>query len=1098
MSRIIATLGILFLSLSAFATDLQLTLSYFGAVPTTNRNVTCQSLSPFMGNINWGSSDSNGMCVFSNLNSGTYILVIKAPPAQIPFGVKILSTDSGLIDATNRLVPTDGATYPSGDRAWSIATSDQRYQLSGTTLSNTFYPLFSNPSNYATLQQATNAANAATNGFGNIVSLNTNQVDLAGAATNAANQATNTAGIIRSDVFGVTTNLLNTNLLAQISASNAVALASATNNSTVERNALIATNTLIHYDIGASNTAAINVATNDAWQSFTNAALAGAFGFNLYSSTNLPWGGITGVGDLPQWLGIGTNAWNQGMTNWTVAYVAGLGYASTGQLSFGTNQISTNLLNLMVLLNGAGTNATATNASAYTDSKAAGLTNLISTTSNLLAGAQSAGTNAIQTFVINFYSTLAQYGFGTNQISTNLLTQLGIQFNNATNYANTNASSLALTQGTAGSNYALGLSLSVSNNASTNSSALAAANSNYTAGISAVVTNAVSYAKAIAAGSRFSVVVWGSPGTANILGTNVYQSSTSWTNLNGLSFVTNDAAGSRIYVSGIPAYGSSSGFPVGGGWTNLSGSSPQPSTYFLSTAVGGTGSTNFPVNATNLYGGPVLATALFGGSTAGYVLTATNSSGGWAWSNAPSGGATNSGASLLQVTNIAQAVYSNNPAGYVNSSITNGLGGLSVNTNTFVWPTAANVLQSTNLTAYALLQVTNIAQFVASTSTNGSNTNTFFYSATNLFVNNIQLKYTNNGSTPAGVFGNGYFIVATTNQSLTPFGAFDPVTDNHAPPFLTFLRNYDNSPLLALDAEGELTVSAEFFIGNSPASFGGGATNAIANNNGFGTNTTIGYLMASYYVGNSIVLTGTNNFFSGSITNLQDNNTNDFTSFSGSGASGNIINLWTNRVHPTWNVIQFTNPNSPNYFWFRTNNSSYFSPYFASTAYTPIGDWGPVSGSTGTMTGSTLIVSTNFTFITIISNSVFTPLTFQYSMPVLGNTTYYYSQTFQHNFGHVPSRIDWRWRCTHDDPVGILAGDTFPLAGSYGSDFHYGANSTRCWILNASGYGLPRVGDEANCAFPVNPSTTNFNTGSFNVVPPISLTNFVIELLISP
>jgi len=165
-TRILALLLFVFALLSAnAAVTLQMDLAFFGANPTTNRTVTLNPQTPFPGNTLYAYSDTNGIAYLSNCPSGLINGVIMAPPGRITFQVNILLADSGLINASNRLASGSSTTYPAGQVAWAIATSDQRYQLSGTTLSNTFYPLYSNPSNYLTL--ATNPKQ--TNGFTTIV-----------------------------------------------------------------------------------------------------------------------------------------------------------------------------------------------------------------------------------------------------------------------------------------------------------------------------------------------------------------------------------------------------------------------------------------------------------------------------------------------------------------------------------------------------------------------------------------------------------------------------------------------------------------------------------------------------------------------------------------------------------------------------------------------------------------------------------------------------------------------------------------------------------------------------------------------------------------
>lgn len=74
-------------------------------------------------------------------------------------------------------------------------------------------------------------------------------------------------------------------------------------------------------------------------------------------------------------------------------------------------------------------------------------------------------------------------------------------------------------------------------------------------------------------------------GTGNVQGTNIWNGSfvrgvPIYTNINGVTMITNDAAGCRIVQSGsVNVYGSSSGYP-NGPWTNINGSLPVPTTWY--------------------------------------------------------------------------------------------------------------------------------------------------------------------------------------------------------------------------------------------------------------------------------------------------------------------------------------------------------------------------------------------------------------------------------------------------------------------------------------------------------------------------------------
>ena len=171
-----------------------------------------------------------------------------------------------------------------------------------------------------------------------------------------------------------------------------------------------------------------------------------------------------------------------------------------------------------------------------------------------------------------------------------------------------------------------------------------------------LVTNQAGYVQAMQAGLRLSIFVSGAPDAANVNGTNVWASLTSWTNVNGIGGITNDLNGSRIFASGIGAYGFVSGYPSGT-TTNIAGSSPAPTASFLPIVAGGTanGITNGQpavtfgnVTASNLVGA-LDSSNLFNGFTAALafsnstpsgqtIITTNNPAGGWFLGTIPSTG----------------------------------------------------------------------------------------------------------------------------------------------------------------------------------------------------------------------------------------------------------------------------------------------------------------------------------------------------------------------------------------------------------------------------------------------------------------------------
>lgn len=140
------------LTLSAAAqTTVQINLSEFGAIPATNRLVTVQQLEPFPANLQYYLSDTNGNAYVSNCAAADYATVITATNGAfaIRFQFTVQSTNLGVVDAyQGGLLTVSGVqTYPTaGQSAYTVQAANQRFAL-GT-----------NGGSYATLQQATNAA----------------------------------------------------------------------------------------------------------------------------------------------------------------------------------------------------------------------------------------------------------------------------------------------------------------------------------------------------------------------------------------------------------------------------------------------------------------------------------------------------------------------------------------------------------------------------------------------------------------------------------------------------------------------------------------------------------------------------------------------------------------------------------------------------------------------------------------------------------------------------------------------------------------------------------------------------------------------------
>ena len=233
--------GIALLCLCAKAQNpnLQIDLPYFGANPATNRYVTYQQTTPFLGNLVGAYSDSvTGMVIFPSVPSGVLNIVITAPPgSKIPFNVNILPNDSGTVDATNRL-SNSGPTYPAGSTSWSIATSDQRYALS-TNQAQYYVPqnTFTNATNV--LQNAINTAAgtpllAGSNaiiylsGGSNVINGTVSQLAVTLAQSNAAAISTNmvnsSSNVLQANIIGTNTlNLTTTTNLSIVLSNNLVA-----------------------------------------------------------------------------------------------------------------------------------------------------------------------------------------------------------------------------------------------------------------------------------------------------------------------------------------------------------------------------------------------------------------------------------------------------------------------------------------------------------------------------------------------------------------------------------------------------------------------------------------------------------------------------------------------------------------------------------------------------------------------------------------------------------------------------------------------------------------------------------------------------------
>jgi hypothetical protein len=139
--------------LAARGSDVLFDLSspFFNIQPATNRVVRLSQLGPFANQFFYRTSDVSGQFYVSNATTAyAYTATILAPPSPVNFSFWCYATNLGIVNVTNlfALPPNAIQTMPAGQIGISFASALGLFQLNGATLSNTFYPLFSNPSNY--------------------------------------------------------------------------------------------------------------------------------------------------------------------------------------------------------------------------------------------------------------------------------------------------------------------------------------------------------------------------------------------------------------------------------------------------------------------------------------------------------------------------------------------------------------------------------------------------------------------------------------------------------------------------------------------------------------------------------------------------------------------------------------------------------------------------------------------------------------------------------------------------------------------------------------------------------------------------------------
>lgn len=169
--------------------------------------------------------------------------------------------------------------------------------------------------------------------------------------------------------------------------------------------------------------------------------------------------------------------------------------------------------------------------------------------------------------------------------------------------------------------------------------------SNSTNGLYAILTNAtvnitnqmitlsnqLAYVRATIGKDTNFFIVSGA-GSASGNGTNVWSGAAgAFTNLNGVTTLTNDSVGVRIHISGIASYGSISGYPTGP-WTNINGSAPAPAGYFMTngfaSSIFATISNNYGTKTILIPGLVTNGGTFSGGSFSGNILAATNTGAG--------------------------------------------------------------------------------------------------------------------------------------------------------------------------------------------------------------------------------------------------------------------------------------------------------------------------------------------------------------------------------------------------------------------------------------------------------------------------------------
>ena len=134
MKRLLPLMVVLWAFAAGAQTHIYFNAAQFNANPATNRIVEFQLLTPFVGNLETYTTDTNGGFYRSNASVGDYAFTIRArgTASAIPGQFTVTATNLGVINAATNTSLRGVQTYPtSGRTAWSIQAADARYAVAG-------------------------------------------------------------------------------------------------------------------------------------------------------------------------------------------------------------------------------------------------------------------------------------------------------------------------------------------------------------------------------------------------------------------------------------------------------------------------------------------------------------------------------------------------------------------------------------------------------------------------------------------------------------------------------------------------------------------------------------------------------------------------------------------------------------------------------------------------------------------------------------------------------------------------------------------------------------------------------------------------------